>query len=85
MTHSTVSEAIQDDHLVRAEEMLDDAQRNPVLSGTQACGVAHVYALLAIEQRLAQLCASVDAALAAIVGLSRPDDETAVATPSLAS
>jgi hypothetical protein len=45
-----------------AERVLETAQRNPVLSGEQACAVAHVYALLAIERRLAKLCAAVDAA-----------------------
>ena len=41
-----------------AEQALEIAERNPILSGEQACAVAHVHALLAIEQRLAQLFAA---------------------------
>jgi hypothetical protein len=49
-----------------AEHALGTAQDNPVLSGEQACAVAQVHALLAIEQRLGQLAASIDAALTAL-------------------
>jgi hypothetical protein len=41
-----------------SERALEAAQRNPVLSGEQACAVAQVHALLAIERRLAQLVAA---------------------------
>jgi hypothetical protein len=54
-----------------AERALETAQRNPILSGEQACAVAHVYALLAIEQRLASLCAALNAS-------SSPSDHAAV-------
>jgi hypothetical protein len=49
-----------------AEEALSVAHNNPVLSGEQSCAVAQVHALLAIEQRLSQLAASIDAALIAL-------------------
>jgi len=68
-----------DQDRVRATEMLAVAQRSPVLSGTQSSGVAQVYALLAIEQRLAQLCATLDTALVALADLSRPADPSSVA------
>jgi hypothetical protein len=57
-----------------AEQGLRDALVNPVLSSAQSCAVAQVHVLLAIEGRLAQLCASLDAALAAVVSSSRADD-----------
>jgi hypothetical protein len=41
-----------------AERALEMAQRNPVLSAAEACAVAQVHALLAIEARLAQLLAA---------------------------
>ena len=53
-----------------AEQALEIAERNPILSGEQACAVAHVHALLAIEQRLAQL-------FAALVTPSSPSDHSA--------
>ena len=49
-----------------AEQALNTAHNNPVLSGEQSCAVAQVHALLAIEQRLSQLAASIDAALIAL-------------------
>jgi hypothetical protein len=77
---------IQDEHRVRAGQALQDAQANPVLSGEQSCAVAHVHALLAIERRLGQLCASLDAAIVARVYQNRPDDRTlGTASPSLLS
>jgi hypothetical protein len=85
MEPKIVRDPSTDDDRVRATENLAVAERNPVLSDKQSCGVAQVYALLAIEQRLAQLCASLDAALTALVDLSRPADATIVASPSLAS
>ena len=51
---------------VAAEEALSVAHTNPVLSGEQSCAVAQVHALLAIEQRLGQIAASIDAALVAL-------------------
>ncbi len=50
-----------------AERALEAAQRNPILSGEQACAVAQVHALLGIERRLAQL-------FAALVPPSGPSD-----------
>ena len=85
MEQRAMRDPIVDDDRVRAEAMLDNAQVNPVLSGTQACDVAQVHALLAIEQRLAQVCASLDAVLTVLVGLSLPDDATVAASPSLTS
>jgi hypothetical protein len=41
-----------------AERALEVAQRNPILSAEQACAVAQVHALLAIETRVAQLIAA---------------------------
>jgi hypothetical protein len=69
---STMNNPTADEDRLRAESMLADAQANPVLSGTQSCGVAQVYALLAIEQRLAHLCAQLDTALSALA--DRTDD-----------
>ncbi len=57
-----------------AEQALTDARVNPVLSGAQSSAVAQIHALLAIERRLAQLCASLDAVLLAVVSPSRTDD-----------
>jgi len=48
-----------DDHQVRAARLLDAASSNPVQSGEQSCAIAQVHALLAIEERLAQLCAAI--------------------------
>jgi hypothetical protein len=44
-------------HRNAAEQALDDAQRNPVLSAEQSFTAAMVHALLAIEQRLGELLA----------------------------
>jgi hypothetical protein len=49
-----------------AERALHAAEDKPVLSGEQSCAVAQVHALLAIEQRLSQLAASIDAILIAL-------------------
>ena len=49
-----------------AEQALHAAQDKPILSGEQSCAVAQVHALLAIEQRLSQLAASIDAILIAL-------------------
>jgi hypothetical protein len=43
------------EHRDAAEQALDDAQHNPVLSAEQSFTAAHVHALLAIEQRLGEL------------------------------
>jgi hypothetical protein len=43
------------DDRAAAEQALETAQRNPILSAEQACALAQVYALLAVERRLAQL------------------------------
>ena len=79
MEQPTMSNESLDHDRARATEMLAVAQHNPVLSDTQSCSVAQVYALLAIEQRLAQLCATLDTALVALADLSRPADPTSVA------
>jgi hypothetical protein len=52
-----IPDVVLDDR-VASERALEAAQRNPILSGDQACAVAHVHALLAIERRLAQLVAA---------------------------
>ena len=52
-----------------AEVALSAASDRPILSYDQSCAVAQVHALLAIEQRLSQLAASIDAAL---IALARP-------------
>jgi hypothetical protein len=61
-THSTpgtdIADAVVDSDRAAAEHALEVAQRNPILSGDQACAVAQVHALLAIERRLAQLFAA---------------------------
>ena len=49
-----------------AERALHAAEDKPILSGEQSCAVAQVHALLAIEQRLSQLAASIDAILIAL-------------------
>jgi len=49
-----------------AEIRLAAASDHPALSREQSCAVAQVHALLAIEQRLRHLAASVDAALVAL-------------------
>jgi hypothetical protein len=52
------SDAPPDPDRAAAEHALEAAQSNPVLSADQACAVAQVHALLAIERRLAQLFAA---------------------------
>ena len=47
-----------DEDRAASERALETAQRNPVLSAEQACAVAQVRALLAIERRLAQVVAA---------------------------
>ena len=49
-----------------AERSLHAAEDKPVLSAEQSCAVAQVHALLAIEQRLGELAASIDAILIAL-------------------
>jgi hypothetical protein len=71
-----------DDDRVRAAQMLANAQRNPVLSAEQSCAVAQVHAVLAIERRLAHLCAKLDAVLAALINAVQLDDHTLVRAPS---
>jgi hypothetical protein len=46
-----------EEHRAAAEHSLEAARRNPILSGEQACAIAQVHALLAIERRLAQMFA----------------------------
>jgi hypothetical protein len=43
------------EHRAAAEQALDAAQRNPVLSAEQLMRVAQIHALLAIEARLRDL------------------------------
>jgi hypothetical protein len=43
------------EHRQCADEALADAQRNPIMSAEQHFAIAQVHALLAIEQRLAEL------------------------------
>jgi hypothetical protein len=45
------------DHRDAAEHALADAQNNPIMSAEQSFAVAQVHALLAIEERLAELVA----------------------------
>jgi hypothetical protein len=47
--------ASSETHRQSAEEALSNARRNPVLSAEQWIHTAQVHALLAIEQRLAQI------------------------------
>ena len=47
--------ASSETHRQAAEEALTKARRNPVLSADQWVRAAQVHALLAIEQRLAQI------------------------------
>jgi hypothetical protein len=49
-----------------AERALHSAEDHPMLSREQSCAVAQVHALLAIEQRLSQLAAGIDAVLIAL-------------------
>ena len=69
-----------------AERALHAAEDKPVLSAEQSCAVAQVHALLAIEQRLGELAASIDAILIALAHpgdrrrRSRPDGSTMTAT-----
>jgi hypothetical protein len=52
-----IADASLDRDRTASEQALEAAQHNPVLSSDQACAVAQVHALLAIERRLAQLLA----------------------------
>jgi hypothetical protein len=56
-----IAEVPSDHHRKAAKQALADAQLNPVLSAEQSCAIAQVHALLAIEQRLGQLCEDPDA------------------------
>ena len=53
-----------DDDRAAAEQALGTARRNPILSAEQACAVAQVHALLAIERRLAQVFAALSCSAA---------------------
>jgi hypothetical protein len=64
-----------------AEKRLAFASDHPALSREQSCAVAQVHALLAIEQRLRHLAASIDAAL---VALTNRRDVTDAVVPTLA-
>jgi hypothetical protein len=64
-----------------AEVRLAAASDHPALSREESCAVAQVHALLAIEQRLRHLAASIDAAL---VALSNRRDLIDGAVPTLA-
>jgi hypothetical protein len=77
MEQSIVSDPTVDDR-TRAVELLSNAERNPVLSDTQSCAVAQVHALLAIEQRLAQLCAMLETAVVTLAASSRSADPSLV-------
>jgi hypothetical protein len=70
-------------HRVEAERSLIEAQRNPVLSGAQSCAVAQAHALLAVEQRLAQLCTILESTLAEIVRATPPKSSDLTTSPSL--
>ena len=86
MKPRTAGDPNVEDDRDRAIEVLEHAQRNPVLSGDQSCAVAQVHALLAIEERLAQLCSSLEAMLVALVNPSRSDERNlAAVAPSLLS
>jgi hypothetical protein len=50
------------EHRDAAEQALAEAQHNPVMSAEQSFAAATVHALLAIEQRLAQLVADLQRA-----------------------
>lgn len=64
-----------------AEQALSAAQNHPALSREQSCAVAQVHALLAIEQRLCQLAASIDAVLVVLANRGDVADGV-VATPA---
>lgn len=65
-----IADTLLDPDRAAAGHALEVAQRNPILSADQACAVAQVHALLAIERRLAQL-------VAALVTPSGPSDLSA--------
>jgi hypothetical protein len=48
-----------DSHREAAQQALANAQRNPIMSAEQFFAVAQINALLAIEERLAELVAEV--------------------------
>jgi hypothetical protein len=53
-----ILDVVLDQDRAASERALEAAQRNPILSGEQACAVAQVHALLAIERRLSDLIAA---------------------------
>jgi hypothetical protein len=53
-----ILDVVLDHDRAASERALEAAQRNPILSGEQACAVAQVHALLAIERRLSELIAA---------------------------
>jgi hypothetical protein len=65
-----ITDVLLDQDRAAAEQALEAAQRNPILSGEQACAIAQVHALLAIERRLAQL-------FTALVAQDNPSDHSA--------
>ncbi|MEX1006797.1 MAG: hypothetical protein WD271_03020 [Acidimicrobiia bacterium] len=73
--------ALLDADRTAAEQALSSAQDHPALSREQSCAVAQVHALLAIEQRLRELAASIDAVLVMLANRSDVADG-AVATPA---
>ena len=68
----------------RVQRTLAEAQSNPVLSGAESCAVDQAHALLAVEQRLAQLCTILESTLAQLLAIAGSKDPALVATsPSL--
>ncbi len=45
------------EHREAAERALEGGQRNPIMSADQQFAIAQVHVLLAIEERLGELCA----------------------------
>ena len=66
-------------HRVEAERTLMEARRNPVLSAAESCAVAQGHALLAIEQRLGELCTLLESACANAGTATRPQNAVLVA------
>jgi hypothetical protein len=73
-----VADTLLEPDRAAAGHALEVAQRNPILSADQACAVAQVHALLAIERRLAQL-------VAALKTPSGPSDLSAAAAVAVLS
>lgn len=69
-----IPDVVVDQDRAAAERALEAAQRNPILSGEQACAIAQVHALLAIERRLAHL-------IAALVTPRDPNDHPVAGIP----